>query len=313
MPFSRAARDAADSGDVRPAPSLLAQASPHRATRLDLPGPYGAVAGLRGTPADGRDHGASVLLVPGYTGSKEDFAPLLDPIADDGFAVLAVDLPGQYESPGPAEEEAFRPMPLGRVVTALVEAEAGAGRRVLLAGHSYGGLVARAAVLAGAPVAGLTLLGSGPAELPPGPRRRALDVGEPVLRRQGVQAAQLLREAAEAEDPAAATRSPELSALLRKRFIASSPAGLLGMADALRDEPDRVGELLAALRTRRIGCLVVCGTDDDAWPVSLQRAMADRLDAEFAAVPDAGHAPNTENPAGLLDVLLPTWRSWLTE
>lgn len=310
MRVPRRRRDEADSRDVR---TRLAQLTPHRGVRVELPGPAGPVVALRAPAKDGADRCATAMLVPGYTGSKEDFAPLLDPLADDGFSALALDLPGQHESPGPAEEAAFRPGPLGGVVAELVRLEAAGGRRVLLLGHSYGGLVTRAAVLAGAPVAGLTLLDSGPAELPLGPRRRALDAGEPVLRRQGIVALQRLRDLAEAEDPVLAVRPPELRELLRARFLASAPAALLGMADALRDEPDRIGELLSELRRRRIGCLVVCGTGDDAWPVSLQRSMADRLDAEFAALPDAGHCPNTENPEGLLDVLLPTWRTWLAE
>jgi pimeloyl-ACP methyl ester carboxylesterase len=179
----------------------------------------------------------------------------------------------------------------------------------LLLGHSYGGLVARAAVLAGAPARGLTLMDSGPGELPMGPRRSRLDVLEPVLRRRGLDAVVALREQAgdwEAADPAVA-------AFLRHRLATSSPAALLGMGDALRGEPDRVPELVAALRGRRLATLVVCGMDDDAWPVTTQRTMADRLEAEFAAVPGAAHSPNVENPQGLLDVLLPTWRTWLRE
>ncbi|MGH3951686.1 MAG: alpha/beta fold hydrolase, partial [Pseudonocardiaceae bacterium] len=50
---------------------------------------------------------------------------------------------------------------------------------------------------------------------------------------------------------------------------------------------------------------------DDAWPVSAQRDMADRLDADFAVIPDARHSPNVGNPELLLDTLVPTWRTWL--
>ncbi len=39
--------------------------------------------------------------------------------------------------------------------------------------------------------------------------------------------------------------------------------------------------------------------------------MADRLDADFAVITGAGHSPNTENPEFLLDILVPTWRTWL--
>lgn len=282
---------------------------------MRLPAPDGALAALRAEPVPepdpvGTDRRPAVaVLVPGYGGSKEDFAPLIDPITAAGIGVLALDLPGQYESPGPPAEGDYRPVALGPTLAAVIHAEVDAGRRVLLLGHSFGGLVARAAVLAGAPVRGLTLMDSGPGELPMGPRRTQLDVIEPALRRRGIEAVVALRDAAgewSSDDPVVID-------LLRRRALRSSRVGLIGMGDALRSEPDRVAELVAAVRARRIPTLVVCGTNDDAWPVGVQRTMADRLDAEFAAVPGAVHAPNVEAPDALLDVLVPTWRTWLRE
>jgi pimeloyl-ACP methyl ester carboxylesterase len=288
------------------------QLTPNRAGRVDLPGRYGPIAALR-APAAGTDLGATALLVPGYTGSKEDFAPLVDPIADAGIEVLAIDLPGQYESPGPDQESAYRPAALGTVLADLVAKIAADGRRVLLLGHSYGGLVVRAAVLAHAPVTGLTLLDSGPAELPPGDRRSALDSGETILREHGVEAAHQVLEARAAEDPAWADTPVELKEFKRKRFLRSVPAGLLGMADGLRYEPDLVTKLAAALRSAGASALVICGEQDDAWSVASQRDMADRLDADFAVVTGAKHSPNTENPDALLGTVLPTWRAWLAD
>lgn len=252
---------------------------------------------------------ATAVLLPGYSGSKEDFAPLVDAIAAAGIGVLALDLPGQYESPGPETEADYRPGALGPVVAGIVADEAAAGRRVLLLGHSFGGLVARATVLAGAPVHGLTLMDSGPGELPMGGRRTQLDILEPVLRRRGIDAVVALRDASGEWS----STDPEVVALLRERLRRSAVAGLLGMGDALRSEPDRTAELVAAVRARRVPCLIVCGVDDDAWPVSTQRTMADRLEAEFASIPHAAHAPNVENPTALLDVLVPTWRTWLRD
>ncbi len=267
--------------------------------------PGAELAALRAQPAE--PVGAVAVLVPGYTGSKEDFSALLDPLCSAGLSVLALDLPGQYESPGPDCEQDYYPDPLGRTVAALVAELAAGGDRVLLLGHSYGGLVCRSAVLAGAPVTGLVLLGSGPAGLPPGQWRELLDATEPVMRAEGIETVQRLLEARDG-----IVEPPELAALLRTRFLHSSTAGLLGMATGLRTEPDRVTELASALRTNAIPCLVVFGETDDAWPVPVQREMADRLGAAVAMVPGAAHSPCTDNPQALLDVLLPTWIGWLS-
>jgi pimeloyl-ACP methyl ester carboxylesterase len=281
------------------------QLSPHRAERTPLPSRHGPLAALVAVPARAR---ATVLMIPGYTGSKEDFAPLLDPVAGAGLAVVAIDLPGQYESPGPADEASYLPSELGTVVAKLVPRLA--PQPVILLGHSYGGLVCRGAVLAGASIAGMVLMCSGPAALPDGPRRRLLELAEPVMRTHGVRAAHELRQAAEANAGVPA-RPPGLAALLRQRFLASTPAGLLGMATGLRTEPDLVAELATVLLDTATPCLVTCGEHDDAWPPDVQRELAARLGAPFAAIPGAAHSPNVENPRALLELLLPTWHSWL--
>lgn len=283
------------------------QISPHRARRIELQLPEARLAALALEPDPASDRAATALLVPGYTGSKEDFAPLLDPLAASGLRVIAIDMPGQHESGGSDRERDYLPDALGRTVAALVDELSARHGRVLLLGHSYGGLVSRAAVLGGAPVRGLTLLDSGPSALPPGERRSVLDLAEPVLRTQGIEAVQRLREARDG-----IPEPPALADLLRARFLGSAPAGLLGMATALREEPDRVNDLAAALRGSATPCLVACGADDDAWPVSVQREMARRLGAEFALIADAAHSPNIENPEGLLATLLPCWQRWLS-
>lgn len=291
--------------------SIPSQLTPNGADRVDLHGRYGPVAALRRRAVNTAEPRPAALLIPGYTGSKEDFAPLMDPIAAGGFDAIAIDLPGQYESAGPDDESAYLPAALGGVIAELVSKLVTEGGPVVVLGHSFGGLVARAAVLAGAPVAGLTLMASGPSELPEGLRRQALDIGEPTMRKHGIEAAYKLREQLDAMAPAGPTQSPELRALFRQRFLRSRPAALLGKARALRTEPDLVSSLARVLHTQGIQALVCCGEFDDAWPVSTQRDMADRLDADFAVIRAARHSPNTENPEELLATLLPTWRSWL--
>lgn len=282
--------------------------SPHHAERVDLQARYGPVAALR-VPAAGTAPVA--LLLPGYTGSKEDFAPLLDPMAAAGFEAVAIDLPGQYESPGPEVENEYLPSMLGAVVVELAEKLIAEGRELVLLGHSFGGLLARGAVLGGAPVSGLTLLDSGPGELPEGDRKKALRDGAPVLRQHGVEAAWLGRKSLNDRSARWASTPEELKRFEHEVFVRSAPPGLLGMGQALLDEPDLTDALAETLRSAAIPCAVVCGENDDAWAPEAQWAMARRLGASHHTIADARHSPNVENPMALLDVLLPLWSGWL--
>ncbi len=283
------------------------QLTPTSARRITLPSPAGPLAALDAHPPDGRPPTGTMLLLPGYTGSKEDFAPILDPLCANRFRAVAVDLPGQFESPGPADESAYAPLALGEICAAVAVDLAQTGPLVLL-GHSFGGLVARGAVLTGAPIDGLILLDSGPAAFKYGQRYESLRAGEPLLRTHGKK---VVYDSTIAIGRAARkTVPPDVAALLRRRFLESSQAGLLGMGTALQLEPDRVAELHRVLSLGGTPVAVIAGRDDDAWPLSDQRDMAVRLGTELTIIEGAAHSPAVENPGGLLDVLLPLLRAW---
>jgi pimeloyl-ACP methyl ester carboxylesterase len=266
------------------------------ATRVTLEAAGQSIAALQAGPVGGRP----VLLLPGYTGSKEDFGPLLDPLAAAGYRGTAIDLPGQFESPGMLSGD-YRPDALAAVVVAVASQ---LGERVELLGHSFGGLVARAAVLA-APhrFASLVLLCSGPAAVA-GDRRNRIDQLAPVLAASGLAGVYAAMEAADAADPAFVPPPPELAAFLKRRFVTGSAEMLQGMGDALRSEPDRV----AALAATGVAVLVLHGADDEAWPPAVQKDMADRLGAQYVVVPEAAHSPAVENPPATAAALLAFWR-----
>jgi pimeloyl-ACP methyl ester carboxylesterase len=244
----------------------------------------------------------TAVLVPGFTGSKEDFALVLDALSAAGYRVVAMDQPGQYQSPGPEERSAYTVEWLGTVVDEV--AGEVADRPVHLLGHSFGGLVARAAVLARPDrYRSLTLMCSGPAGID-GNRKERMARLEPFAR-LGMAA---LYEEMEREALAAGTGLPAepLREFLRERFLASSTAGLFGMSDALRSEPDRVDELRAA----GVPTMVCFGEHDDAWPPRVQAEMARRLGAPVEVIAGAAHSPAVERPARTAELLTRFWNAF---
>lgn len=98
----------------------------------------GDFAVLDAAPADGGH--STALLLPGYTGSKEDFVALLEPLADAGFRVLSVDGRGQYETAGAVCQEDYAQAELARDVLAQAAAVDGVAPPggIHLLGHSLG-------------------------------------------------------------------------------------------------------------------------------------------------------------------------------
>lgn len=233
----------------------------------------------------------AVLCVPGYTGSKEDFGPVLPLLAAAGYRALGVDQRGQYESPGTAAPSDYTLAALAADVAALLDALALPA--VHLVGHSFGGLVCRELVLAGPQRArSLTLLGSGPGAIG-GDRARLIEAMRPLAARlDGPQAWAELSESL-ADTPFG-----------RARYRSSNVDALVAMADTLLTAPDRTAELARAAAVAQLPVLVAHGTADDAWPAALQRAMATTVGARYATIERAGHSPAVEAPQATAKLLV---------
>ena len=273
----------------------------------------GAFAALEAIPASGVCEREAALLVPGYTGSKEDFIAILDLLADGSRQVIAIDMRGQFETAGTRDPDGYAAAALGADILAIMH-ETGARH---LVGHSYGGLIGREAALAegGAGFASFTLMSSGPAALT-GPRARELRAmlaalgladepgagppPEPADLRAGI--ADVWRVHLEPQAVAAAVPAP-IVAFLARRMLANDPSGLVLMARHMLAAPDRTAELAQL----DLPILVIYGEDDNAWSPAAQEKMAQRLGARRLCIPAAMHSPAVEAPATTASALTQFW------
>jgi pimeloyl-ACP methyl ester carboxylesterase len=233
------------------------------------------------------------LLVPGWTGSKEDFTAFLPLLAAAGYDATTYDQRGQYETPGDPDDDYSLP---GFASDAMaVRAAATDGSRSHLLGHSFGGLVAQQAVVADPSVwHSLSLLCTGPGALGETPGRPPLT---PLVQAISVMTLEQIR----ARLPRDPSLPPEIAEFLDKRFTSNAPASLKAMTQLLIDAPDIIDDVMAS----GVPVWVGRGVADDAWPHDVQAAMAQRLGTEIHVVEDAAHSPAVENPQGLVDAWLP--------
>ncbi|WP_282796696.1 alpha/beta hydrolase [Streptomyces sp. CC224B] len=249
----------------------------------------------------------TALLLPGFTGSKEDFIVLLPLLAAAGYRAVAVDGRGQYESEGPDDPAAYAMEELGRDVLAQAAALGGPpGTPPHLLGHSLGGLVSRAAVLL-APAgtfASLTLMSSGPGRIAPSQRTRATLLTDALAAHSMAAVWEMMRAVQPPEDADMdGTDGPGADGALRARWLRNNPVQLIVTGRQLCVEPDRVDELAAVDIPRH----VVSGERDDTWPVPLLDDMARRLGAHRTVITGAEHSPNTDRPEATAAALVAFW------
>lgn len=269
-----------------------------------MPCARGTFAVLEAFPENGACELGTALLVPGYTGSKEDFLSILGEVADGGRRVLAVDQRGQYQTPGPDDPAAYDLAELGQDILALMDVTGA----VHLLGHSFGGLVAREAVLAAQePPTSFTLMSSGPGALP-GERAEFLRsfltavAGATSADDLTARVAQIWDASLKPQAIARGLASPIVD-FLQDRMLGNSPAGLVAMAHALLAADDRTEDLAKA----DVPVFVLYGENDDAWPTEVQEDMAALLGARRECIPGAAHSPAVEAPATTAHALTDFW------
>lgn len=277
---------------------LLTAALPPGVTRSQVNTPRGCFAALESDPSPARKRG-DVLLLPGLTGSKEDFAPLLPFLSRHGYRAVAVDGRGQYETAGSSDPAAYTPSELAADLLALTRALR--SDSVHLVGHSYGGFVARQAVVQTSadpgvvqPWSSLTLLNSGPA----------------APARSQSQRIQLLIEALPTmpkdviwEFMTQKSTTGDAVDLMRDRWLRTCTQQLISAGRWMLNPPSA----LADLEQCDLPKLVLAGSPDEAWPVAEFEEMAARLEASCVIIRHGGHSPSVHEPASTADALARFW------
>lgn len=266
-------------------------AIPHGVDSVVIATSRGDFAAQESRPlGDSRGH---VLLIPGFTGSKEDFTPLLPLLSAAGWHATAYDQRGQFETRGTPDDDYSLS---GFALDALaVRAESGTQFSHVL-GHSFGGLVAQSCVV-DAPQAwsSLMLLSTGPAALEAADQVRPLEAAIRMVDEVGLEVLHQAREASNDRPPPA-----DIAAFLRARFVSNSAHSLKAIAGHLINAPDRIDKVAAV----GVPIWVGRGTDDDAWPHDIQAVMAKRLGVEIVVIADSAHSPAVENPIATAHAIL---------
>ena len=236
-----------------------------------------------------------VHFIHGYTGSKEDAWAIAPLFTQKGFAFIAHDQRGQFQS-GHASPDTYELAQLARDVRAIHQALGVDKAHVI--GHSFGGLVAQEFALQFSDaLASLTLLCTGPEALTD--RIEKFDYTRDYLSGH---------DAAETRDYWLRTRDPMLNLgfgddatdLYTTRWLASDLRSVRNHLKIMSTVPNRTKEIAEL----KIQTFVVYGEFDDAWPISDQLEMASVLQASVTVINNAGHCPNDEKPEALVEAVV---------
>jgi len=235
---------------------------------------------------------ADVVLVHGFTGSKEDFNLIGPLLADAGYRVVTFDNRGQHESAHSKREDAYTAVSLAKDVIELSHS-LGLGKPHLL-GHSFGGLVSQQAlVLSPETFSSLTIFCSGPHWIPNKPD---LDATIHILETMS------MKDSWDRYKEETDKLLPRYE-LYKKRWNTSDPRSTHTMALHLKNAQPLIKEIVAT----NVPVHVIYGANDDAWPLDLQDQMAEDLSAPRTVIADAGHCPNEDRPEETVRVLRDFW------
>ena len=258
-------------------PDLAWPGLPAGATRFGFPAPSGRLAAF----SLGDESAERVVLVPGVTGSKEDFGLLAPLLVEAGYFVQSYDLAGQYESadagPSPASGEHYDYALFVDDLVAFLEA--GSPAHVL--GYSFAGIVAELVLAARSDlIRSLTLLTTPPLA---GESFRGVRWIGPFSRlASGRTAASLMIWGIVTNKNRV---QPMRLEFVRARFDRTRRTSVDDVIGLMKRAPD----VTPALRASDKPMLVAVG-NHDLWPLRLHAHFAERIGARLG-VYTTGHSP----------------------
>lgn len=246
--------------------------------------------------------GTPLLVLHGLCGAKENFAEIMEPLAEGGWHVVVPDQRGHGETGGPAGDlgysfEIYADDALGL-------ADALGWDRLVLLGHSMGGMTAQFVAI-GHPerLIALVLMDTshGPLDIDP----ELAAAGREIVSSGGMAA--LVKAMSAGDDPLATeahrrllAERPGYQEMIDSQNLAASPRMWLAMSEQILTAPDRLLEL----GTLALPTLVVVGEQDGTF-LEPSRRMASSIEgASLEVVPRAGHSPQLESPEAWLAAVL---------
>lgn len=259
---------------------------PPGSVRCGISVPSGTLAGL----ALGNREDPAVVLVPGATGSKEDFSLMMPDLAAAGYFVLSYDLAGQYESAGAGPENLVPPRKhydYALFVDDFLAVLQTTATPAHVVGYSFAGIVAQLAYARRPELfRSLTLLSCPPE---PGASFRGVSrigrfstwvngrIGAALLI-WGIRSSRVVRV------------PPGRRRFVSYRFRFTRRASVRDIYTLMQNAPD----LRQTLAASSLPKFVAVG-EHDLWPLSLHRLFAQAIQARIG-VYRGGHSPCETSP-----------------
>ncbi|MCR2812293.1 alpha/beta fold hydrolase [Microbacterium sp. zg.Y1084] len=266
---------------------------PPGAERDRVLAPSGSLARVSMGPSGGQ----RVVLVPGVTGSKEDFVRMMPLLAAAGYRAESYDMAGQYEScaAGPENlEPPQRHYTLDLFVDDLVAVLRSAATPAHVLGYSFAGTVASIAAARYPELfASLTLLSSPPVA---GQALRSFRILGPITGLVPASVEARLMMWAVRNNVHRAPR--DRAVFVRARFALTRRASVEDIFGLMKHTP----AVADALRATGLPVLVVAGSGD-VWPVEAHDEFARRLGATLLVI-HTGHSPCESAPNQVTEAML---------